>query len=181
MLCLASIVQVPFLDLASTFRKVDLSSLDLESDEALCFFANLYHLLVRHMLLVLGAPPSAKVNVCWGGGRAVCAGEQWLPALLSFVFFHPVTFCRSICLFFAVEAFSFFHSGSFYLFSLSKLLSFLRCPTFYLFRRCRRCHCLGIFLLITAEVVYRFCDRAMIRPVSPHFFLGISVSFVVKD
>ncbi|CAM9718290.1 unnamed protein product, partial [Ectocarpus fasciculatus] len=51
---------VPFLDLASAFRKVDLSRLDLDSDEALCFFGNLYHLLVRHMLLVLGAPSSAK-------------------------------------------------------------------------------------------------------------------------
>lgn len=56
-------LQVPFLDLACTFREVDLSSLDLDSDEALCFFANLYHLIVRHMLLVLGPPSSAKVMV----------------------------------------------------------------------------------------------------------------------
>lgn len=54
--------QVHFLDLASTFREVDLSSLDLESPEALCFFANLYHLVVRHMLLVLGPPSSSKVH-----------------------------------------------------------------------------------------------------------------------
>lgn len=54
-------LQVPFLDQASTFRQVDLSKLDLGSDEALCFFANLYHVIVRHMLLVLGPPPSAKV------------------------------------------------------------------------------------------------------------------------
>ncbi|CAN0079411.1 unnamed protein product [Pylaiella littoralis] len=51
---------VPFLDLTSTFRKVDLSRLDLDSDGAVCFFGNLYHLLVRHMLLVLGPPSSAK-------------------------------------------------------------------------------------------------------------------------
>lgn len=54
---------MPFLDLACTFREVDLSSLDRNSDEALCFFANLYHLIVRHMLLVLGPPSSAKVMV----------------------------------------------------------------------------------------------------------------------
>jgi len=54
--------QVHFLDLASTFRRVDLSSLDLKSAEALCFFGNLYHLVVRHMLLVLGPPSSAKVG-----------------------------------------------------------------------------------------------------------------------
>lgn len=58
---------MPFLDLACTFREVDLSSLDLDSDEALCFFANLYHLIVRHMLLVLGPPSSAKVMVWWFG------------------------------------------------------------------------------------------------------------------
>lgn len=52
---------MPFLDLASTFRNVDLGILDLDSEEALCFFANLYHLVVRHMLLVLGPPSSAKV------------------------------------------------------------------------------------------------------------------------
>eukprot|EP00752_Nemacystus_decipiens_P007824 g6989.t1 len=51
---------VTFLDLACTFREVDLGSLDLESDEAFCFFANLYHLIVRHMLLVLGPPSAAK-------------------------------------------------------------------------------------------------------------------------
>lgn len=60
-------MQVPFLDLASAFRKVDLSRLDLDSDEALCFFGNLYHLLVRHMLLVLGAPSSAKVRRLFSG------------------------------------------------------------------------------------------------------------------
>lgn len=53
--------QVPFLDLTSTFRTVNLRSLDLNSDEGLCFFANLYHLLVMHMLLVLGPTSSAKV------------------------------------------------------------------------------------------------------------------------
>ena len=58
--------KVPFLDLACAFREVGLSSLDLESKEALCFFANLYHLLVRHMLLVLGAPSSAKVTILAG-------------------------------------------------------------------------------------------------------------------
>lgn len=60
-----SSLQVPFLDLTSTFRKVDLSRLDLDSEGAVCFFGNLYHLLVRHMLLVLGPPSSAKV----GGDR----------------------------------------------------------------------------------------------------------------
>ncbi|CAM9260235.1 unnamed protein product [Hapterophycus canaliculatus] len=51
---------VPFLDLTSTFRTVNLRSLDLNSEEALCFFANLYHLMVMHMLLVLGPTSSAK-------------------------------------------------------------------------------------------------------------------------
>lgn len=41
---------------------MELSALDLGSEEALCFFANLYHALVSHMLLVLGSP-SPKVTV----------------------------------------------------------------------------------------------------------------------
>ncbi|CAM9874990.1 unnamed protein product [Ascophyllum nodosum] len=52
---------IPFLDLTCKFRRVDLCGLNLNSGEALCFFANLYHLVVRHMLLVLGPPSSSKV------------------------------------------------------------------------------------------------------------------------
>ncbi|CAM9613455.1 unnamed protein product [Discosporangium mesarthrocarpum] len=51
---------VSFLDLTCDLRRVDLGQLDPSSDKAFCFFANVYHLLARHSLLVLKPPPSAK-------------------------------------------------------------------------------------------------------------------------
>ncbi|CAM9321089.1 unnamed protein product, partial [Choristocarpus tenellus] len=56
---------IPFLDLTSLLRQVDLGALDLDSNEALCFFVNLYHLMIRHMVLVLGLPPSPKEWCSW--------------------------------------------------------------------------------------------------------------------
>ncbi|CAM9490801.1 unnamed protein product, partial [Chrysoparadoxa australica] len=51
---------IAFLNLASSLRQVDLAALGTDGPEALCFFVNTYHALVKHMHLVLGAPPSAK-------------------------------------------------------------------------------------------------------------------------
>jgi hypothetical protein len=44
------------LDEILVLRTIDLSSLDISSVEALCFFVNVYHTLLQHARIVLGAP-----------------------------------------------------------------------------------------------------------------------------
>ncbi|CAM9361839.1 unnamed protein product, partial [Phaeothamnion confervicola] len=56
-----------FLDLASALKAVEPEALSPASDEALCFWTNIYHTLVRHAALVLGPAVPAKE---WGAGYA---------------------------------------------------------------------------------------------------------------
>ncbi len=48
-----------YLDYVSLLKCVNLHTVDRFSDEALCFFLNIYHSLLQHALLLLG-PPSSK-------------------------------------------------------------------------------------------------------------------------
>jgi len=48
-----------FLDKTTFLKHLSLDALVLESKDALCFFVNLYHTLLKHAILILGAPGSA--------------------------------------------------------------------------------------------------------------------------
>jgi len=48
-----------FLDDSCRLKHLNLDEVDVESTEALCFFVNLYHALLKHALLILG-PPSSR-------------------------------------------------------------------------------------------------------------------------
>jgi hypothetical protein len=45
-----------FLDDVAGLKLIDLTKIDYNSPEALCFFGNLYHTLLLHARLVLGIP-----------------------------------------------------------------------------------------------------------------------------
>ena len=55
---------VEFMDGLSLLQRADISALPLASDELLCLFLNLYHLLLLHAFLVVGPPDSQSK---WNG------------------------------------------------------------------------------------------------------------------
>jgi hypothetical protein len=54
---------IEFMDGVALLQAADASSLRPDSDEALCMFLNLYHLMVIHSSLVMG-PPCSAYKVC---------------------------------------------------------------------------------------------------------------------
>ena len=50
---------IELMDGVSLLQACSLSQMDPESDESLCMFLNLYHLMVIHSSLVMGPPCSA--------------------------------------------------------------------------------------------------------------------------
>lgn len=52
---------ISFLDMTCTFSSIPIHKLGA-GDEALCFFINLYHCLVQHILLMLGPPTKSSLN-----------------------------------------------------------------------------------------------------------------------
>lgn len=54
---------IQFMDGVALLQAADVSHLNPASDEALCMFLNLYHLMVIHSCLVIG-PPCSAYKVC---------------------------------------------------------------------------------------------------------------------
>ena len=63
-----------FMDSVSLLQSIDISSMDLSSDEAMCLFLNLYHCMIIHSYLVVGLPTTMNK---WTGFFNHCSYEAF--------------------------------------------------------------------------------------------------------
>ena len=81
---------IEFMDGVALLQAADASSIRPDSDEALCMFLNLYHLMVIHSSLVMG-PPCSAYKVC------PHTAQHILCILLPLSLLLPLTFSFSPC------------------------------------------------------------------------------------